>query len=119
VSRSKGKHWELVAERWLRRHDVKVIERNFNCRTGEIDLVVRDGSDIAFVEVKYRSRTGFGSGADHVTQTKQRRIVSAARRYVHYHRHAASQVFRFDVVSIRDAPGGVQIQWIKSAFEAV
>jgi Holliday junction resolvase-like predicted endonuclease len=45
--------------------------------------------------------------------------VSAARHFLQYHKHAPSQVFRFDVFAIDDSPDGVQIEWIKSAFEAV
>jgi putative endonuclease len=95
------------------------VARNYTCRTGEIDLIARDGEDIAFVEVKFRSRSGYGTGAEHVTHTKQQRIVSAARHFLQYHKHAPSQVFRFDVFAIDDSPDGVQIEWIKSAFEAV
>lgn len=119
MSRARGKHWELVAERWLRGRNVHILGRNFTCRSGEIDLIARDGEEIAFVEVKYRTRSGYGSGAEHVTWTKQRKIVSAARFFLQYHRHPPSQVFRFDVISISDRPGGAHIEWIKSAFEAV
>lgn len=86
---------------------------------GEIDLVAGDGDAIAFIEIKYRSRQDFGSGAEHVTFTKQKRIVGAARRFLQYHRHASSTIFRFDVISISNSPDGAEIQWIKSAFEAV
>jgi len=119
VSRARGKHWEIVAERWLRKHKVNIIGRNYSCRFGEIDLIARDGEEIAFVEVKYRSRSGYGSGAEHVTRSKQRRIVSTARQYLQHHRHAPAQVFRFDVISISESPDKAQIRWIKSAFEAV
>jgi putative endonuclease len=119
VSRARGKHWEVVAERWLKSRGVRIIGRNFACRAGEIDLIARDGAEVAFVEVKYRSRSGFGSGADHVTRRKQRRIINAARMYLQYHEPAPSQVFRFDVISIGDGLGGARIRWIKSAFEAV
>ena len=119
MSRSSGRHWESVAEAWLKHHGCSVIDRNYSCRTGEIDLIIRDGAEIAFVEVKFRGSSSFGRGADHVTRTKQRRIIGAARRFVHYHRHPPSQVFRFDVISIGDGPAGAEIQWIKSAFEAV
>lgn len=119
MSRATGRQWERVAERWLRRRGSRIIRRNYACRAGEIDLIVRDDEEIAFVEVKFRSRSGFGSGAEHVTPAKQRRIVGAARHFVQYHRHPPSQVFRFDVISISDGPAGAQIQWIKSAFEAV
>ncbi len=119
MSRARGRHWEMVAERWLRQRGVRIITRNYSCRRGEIDLIVCDGAEIAFVEVKYRSSPQFGGAADHVTFAKQKRVVSAARRYLQYHRHAPSQVFRFDVVSIGNTPSGAQIEWIKSAFEAV
>lgn len=119
MSRARGRHWEIVAERWLRKRSVRILGRNYRCRTGEIDLIARDGEDVAFVEVKYRSRSGFGSGAEHVTWAKRRKLVSAARHYLRYHRHPPSQVFRFDVISISDQPDGAEIQWIKNAFEAV
>lgn len=119
MSRARGSHWERVAERWLRKRNVIVFQRNFQCKTGEIDLIARDGEEIAFIEVKFRTRLQFGSGAEQVTRAKQQRIISAARRFLQYHRHAPSQVFRFDVISISDTPDGAQIQWIKSAFEAV
>lgn len=92
--------------------------RNFTCRAGEIDLIARDGAHIAFVEVKFRSRSRYGSGAEHVTRTKQARITRAAKRFLQYHRHHPSQVFRFDVVSISDGPEGATFEWIKNAFEA-
>ena len=95
------------------------MQRNYTCRSGEIDLVVQDSGALAFVEVKFRGRQGYGSGADHVTWTKQRRIESAARRFLQYHGHAQNQVCRFDVISISDGPNGAQIEWIKNAFEAV
>ena len=86
---------------------------------GEIDLIARDGAEVAFVEVKYRSRSGRGSGAEHVTRRKQHRLINAARMYLQCHQHAPSQVFRFDVISIGDDLNGANIKWIKSAFEAV
>lgn len=119
MSRARGRHWEEEAARWIRKRGADIIKRNFTCRIGEIDIIARDGDEIAFIEVKYRSRSGFGSGAEHVTFTKQRRIVSAARLYLQYHRHAPAQVFRFDVISISESPDGAKFQWIKSAFEAV
>ena len=119
MSLARGAHWERKAESWLRRQKAKILDRNYRCRTGEIDLVIRDGKAVAFVEIKYRSRQDFGSGADQVTYSKQRRIVSAARHYLQYHKHAQCQIFRFDVVSINDSSKGAEIQWIKSAFEVV
>lgn len=119
MSRASGQQWERVAERWLRDRGARILKRNFNCRGGEIDLVIADDGDIAFVEVKYRASAGYGDGAAHVTYTKQRRIERAARVYLQYHVHAQDQVCRFDVVSIGESPRGAKIQWIKNAFAAV
>lgn len=119
MSRARGRHWEIVADRWLRERRVRILGRNYRCRAGEIDLIVRDGEQIAFVEVKFRSRSGYGSGADHVTHAKRQRLIRTARHFIQYHRHPPSQVFRFDVISISDQPDGAEIQWIKNAFEAV
>lgn len=119
MSRASGGQWERVAERWLCQRGARLLKRNFNCRGGEIDLIITDGEDLAFVEVKYRASSTYGDGAEHVTYTKQRRIERAARVYLQYHVHAPNQVCRFDVVSIGEDAGGVQIQWIKNAFDAV
>lgn len=119
MSRASGQQWERVAERWLCDRGARILKRNFNCRGGEIDLVINDHGEIAFVEVKFRASAGYGDGAAHVTYTKQRRIERAARVYLQYHVHAPDQVCRFDVVSIGEGPGGVNIQWIKNAFDAV
>ena len=100
----------------MRRH-VEIIDRNFHCRGGEIDLVARDRSEIAFIEVKFRSNARYGLAQDHVTATKRRRIFRAARRYLQYHRFPATQVFRFDVISIDQASGRTRIKWIKNAFQ--
>lgn len=81
--------------------------------------MARDGADVAFIEIKYRGQQKFGSGADQVTFTKQRRIISTARFFLQYHKHPQSQVFRFDVISISKQNEKIQFQWIKNAFEAV
>jgi len=122
-TRQRGRHWEAVAEALLRRRGLRLLARNYACRGGEIDLVMLDGPVLVFVEVRYRSRDHYGSGADTVTATKQRRIVCAARHYLARHRQRSRLPCRFDVVSIggdreRSGGAGATLNWIQAAFEA-
>ena len=118
MSRMLGQRWERIAERWLSSRQVKVLERNFTCRAGEIDLIALDGEYIAFVEVKFRSSSNFGWAAEHVTRSKQVKILRAAKNYLKYHAHSPTQVFRFDVISIDRAGNTTDVRWIKDAFRA-
>jgi len=90
------------------------VGRNFRCRVGEIDLIMRDGQVVVFVEVRYRSDHRHGSAAETVTLQKQRRFTAAARRYLQQHPAAARAPCRFDVVAIT----GEQVDWLKGAFAA-
>ncbi len=113
-TRQVGRQWEKRAESFLRRHGLTVIDRNVHSRWGEIDLIMRDGDQLVFVEVRYRTSPNYGSAADSVTFAKQQRLMKSAEYYLQRHRHSANPC-RFDVVSIQ---GGrkPEIQWIKNAF---
>ena len=117
-TREQGRAWERAAEALLRRRGLRTVARNYQCRRGEIDLVMLDGTALVFVEVRYRRSNRYGSGADSVTFTKQRRIVSAARQFLGRHAQHARRPCRFDVVSIGRGGDGVELDWIQNAFEA-
>jgi len=117
-TRQRGRDWERVAESLLRRHGLRTLTRNFQCRSGEIDLVMLDGAVLVFVEVRYRHSDRFGSGADSVTMTKQQRIIRAATHFLARHLQHAQRPSRFDVVSIGRGSSGVELEWIRSAFDA-
>ncbi len=90
---------EAAAAAWYEARGYEVVARNWRCRAGELDLVVRRGRTLAFVEVKTRSSDRFGLPVEAVTPVKQRRIrVLAARFLDELDVHAA--VVRFDVVSV-------------------
>ena len=96
---------------------LRLRERNYRCRGGEIDLVMQDGAGVVFVEVRYRSSTRFGRAEETVTATKQARLVTAASHYLQ--RHAVAGPSRFDVVAIHPATGGGHaVEWIRDAFGA-
>ena len=117
TSRQKGAHWEQVAESFLNRRGLKTLERNFHARFGEIDLVMLDGGTMVFAEVRYRENDSHGSGADSVTWTKQRRIISAAQRFLQCHHADDLRPCRFDVISIGSRDGKTHLNWIKNAFD--
>ncbi len=111
-----GAEGERLAVRFLKRRGYRIVERNYRCRGGEIDLVALDGDEIVFVEVKARSSEDFGSPAEAVTGTKRRRLARAARDYCN-RRHLADPNCRCDVVAILTPPGGKpQFELFRDAF---
>ena len=102
----------------LRRRGLRTVDRNFHCRAGEIDLIMLDGPVLVFVEVRYRRSNRFGSGADSVTPVKQRRIITAARQFLGRRRSHRERPCRFDVVSIGNGSTGIELNWIRAAFDA-
>jgi len=104
---------EALAADYLAARGLRLIARNHRCRFGEIDLVMRDGDSLVFVEVRYRGSSRFGSPAETVDRHKQRRLIAAAGHYL----HANPSVLpcRFDVVAIS---GPDRIEWLQNAFNA-
>lgn len=107
-----GARAEQLAEDFLLRQGLVMVQRNFRCRMGEIDLILRERSTLVFAEVRLRSRSDFGGASASVTRTKQARIVAAARRFLAGSRERAC---RFDVVLL-DRLDPDAIEWIKDAF---
>ena len=115
-SRKSGAYWEKAAESFLRSQGLKLLQRNFSSRFGEIDLIMQDDQTVVFVEVKYRKSNQHGSGADAVTFHKQGRISRTAAWYLAKNPHRAESVCRFDVISIDPKKDDKGIDWIRSAF---
>lgn len=99
MSRDLGQRYESTAERLLRDLGYEILERNFTCRGGEIDLVCREGEVLVFVEVRGRSDTRFGLPEETVDGRKQRRLRRAAWVYL-MRRSLGEPVCRFDVIGI-------------------
>ena len=111
----RGKNAEDRARRHLEQQGMRLLESNYRCRLGEIDLIMQDGEALVFIEVRYRKSAAFGSALESVTHQKQRRLLATANHYLQQHRPAAP--CRFDVVGI-SGPGSVaHIEWIKDAFQ--
>lgn len=114
---STGRRAEALACDYLEARGLRLLTRNYRCPRGEIDLVMRDGPTTVFVEVRYRRRDDFGSGADSVDARKRTRLAASALHYLQRHREAARGPSRLDVVSMSGPPRAPRILWIPNAFE--
>lgn len=116
--RASGAAFEQRACEELLRAGLKLLDRNYTTRYGELDLVMRDRDTVVFIEVRHRGRADYGNAAASVTATKQQRLVHAAQLWLAAHPHHAQRACRFDVVSY-DGPGDkAQMDWLRNAFDA-
>jgi len=107
-----GKLAEALAADYLQARGLRLLERNYNCRLGEIDLILADGPTLLFVEVRLRRSPDFGGAAASITAAKRQRILKAAR---HYLSGRPERPCRFDVILL-DALDPDRVEWIKNAF---
>ncbi len=111
-NRETGSRYEtLVAER-LRENGYHILEQNYRCKVGEIDLIARDGGYLVFIEVKYRGTGRKGFAADAVTVKKQRKICRVADYYMKQQGLFGDMSVRFDVAAV----DGGDIHLLKDAF---
>lgn len=108
--RQMGAAKEKLAGKLLTLHGYEILEHNYRCRSGEVDIIAREGGDLVFVEVKYRSDDE-ALPQEAVDHNKQRHICRVARQYCYRNNYQGN--CRFDVVAIR----GQQYQIIRDAFE--
>ena len=113
--RKTGDYWERQVESWLARRGLQTLDRNYNSRWGEIDLICEQAGTVVFVEVRYRRGQSYGGGAASVTPAKQRRIIRAAGLYLAEHPALQQRPCRFDVVDI-SGEDEVNMNWIQNAF---
>lgn len=107
-----GSAAEALAAHYLQQQHLKLLEKNFRCPYGEIDLIMQDGKTLVFVEVRMRSSASFGGAAMSVTPSKQEKLRRSAQRYLQIH---GEQACRFDVV-LMQAIDVNTVEWLKNAF---
>lgn len=118
LSNRKGIQAEKQALRLLKKEGLRLLNKNFACRTGEIDLIMLDQNTLVFIEVRFRSNPYFGSAISSIITKKQQKIRKTAAYYLQKHPRHNHRVCRFDVVAVSDndvAPKK-SLEWIKSAF---
>jgi putative endonuclease len=116
--RAAGAAFEQHACRELERAGLKLLARNYTTRHGELDLVMREGETVVFVEVRHRVRASHGDAAASITATKQIRLIQTAQLWLADHPQHAQRTCRFDVISYDGPVDGAQMHWLRGAFEA-
>ena len=94
-----------------------ILTRNYRCKLGEIDIIAARKRALHFVEVRYRKNDRFGSGADSVTLTKQRKLKRSATYFLQCNPQYESLRCQFDVVSVSGTHYPYSIDWIEDAFQ--
>lgn len=110
--RETGAEWEKTAADYLAKQGMQILETNFRCRQGEIDLIGCHEGYLVFAEVKYRRGKGMGNALEAVDYRKQRRICLAADYYRYLHGISEDTGIRYDVIGIQ----GTELKWIRNAF---
>lgn len=113
--RKLGAKVEQMVKEYISENGMSVLEMNYRCRQGEIDIIAKDGAYYVFIEVKYRSNTNFGTPQEAVDLSKQKRICKAAQYYMYSHHLSEFTPVRFDVVAVLDK----DISYFSNAFEFV
>jgi len=110
-----GAQAEQLALQYLQQHGLKLLQANYSCRFGEIDLILQDGDTHVFVEVRLRSSNAFGGAAASIDARKQVKLLKTAQFYLSEFKRIPP--CRFDAVLMQSADTK-QIEWIKNAFTA-
>lgn len=108
---------EEAAYQYLLKQGLKPVLRNYNCKLGEIDLIMQECADLVFIEVRYRKQIKYGSPLESITYTKQQKLIKTAAHYLQTQRLYNFQSCRFDVVSVLKQVDSYKVEWLKNAFQ--
>ena len=116
-----GNKAENLALRYLQKQGLKLIQQNYLSKLGETDIIMLDKLEytLVFVEVRYRSNTGFGAAVDTVDLHKQTKLIRNAKHFLQKNSQYNDFVCRFDVVGVEFDLKYPKIEWIKNAFEVI
>ena len=127
----KGQYAENIALKYLQEQGLEIIERNFSCKCGEIDLIMHDNTFLIFIEVRYRKRLQFGHPLETITYTKQKKIIKTIQYFLMKHPNYHQFPCRIDAMAIYSElynknnsvdhiqDEGLKIEWIKDAIQLV
>ena len=117
-TRLTGSAAEELACKHLIEQGLLLLQRNYRCMRGDIDLIMQHDDYVVFIEVRFRAHARYGSGAESVTPQKRAKLIAAASHFLQA-RHAYDRYpNRFDVISISQGADEDRIEWIKDAFQA-
>lgn len=109
-----GQQAEQDALEYLSSKGLKLVYRNYSCRLGEIDLIMRDGAYLVFIEVRSRTHKAYGDGLDSITYAKRQKIIKTTSHYLIRYKIQDKYPVRFDVISIDGK--NKKLTWVKDAF---
>lgn len=116
-SKKMGNWAEQLAFDWLSARGLQAQARNFHCRYGEIDLIMKDDTCLVFIEVKYRKNSTYGSAEDSITSKKCQRLTASAETYLLTKGLSNNAEIRFDAIAIspnKESDLDCTINWIKN-----
>lgn len=115
--KDKGLFFEQIALDWLQEKGLTLVQQNYTCRLGEIDLIMCDKKTLCFIEVKFRKTNAFGGTAYSIPYTKQQKITKAALSFISQNKKYHHQSCRFDALFIQpESNQQNKIEWIQNAF---
>lgn len=115
VSHELGRIGENIIADYITKLGYKVVERNFACNQGEIDIIAKDKEELVFIEVKTRTDISYGEASESVTNTKKRHLINSIKYYI-YKQKLENQPIRIDVAEVYINKGKVKVNYIKQAI---
>ena len=124
ISRKKGYYVEKIVTTFLIKQGLEEICCNYSCKSGEIDLILKDQDTLVFTEIRYRNSTSFGSSIETVSTNKQKKIIRTAEHFLQANPWSKNYYCRFDVVGASPSIlkkdisyDELELNWIKDAFQ--
>lgn len=117
-SREKGIIIETLAADYLQQRELQILQRNFRCRLGEIDLIAVQDQTLIFVEVRFRKNAQYGGPLESIGCQKQRKLIRTAEFFLKTHPRYRSAFCRFDVIAVSMDNGLPNVEWIQNAFQS-
>lgn len=116
VNKETGKLGEDIAVHYLKQNGYVILDRNFECRQGEIDIIALDKKEIVFIEVKTRTSNKYGTPSEAVNKIKQKHMLQTIKYYL-YIRNLSDEFIRIDVIEVYINNNVYKVNHIKQAFE--
>jgi putative endonuclease len=116
TSRQIGLQAEEATQHFLEKKGLGLIQKNYTCYVGEIDLIMQDREDIVFVEVRYRTDLDYGDAIESITQSKITKLIRTAKHFLQEQGWLYQKNSRFDVVGCHGVEQNTEFEWIKNAF---
>jgi len=112
-----GQLAENLSGQFLQQQGASILERNYRCNVGELDIIAKHNDSIVFVEVRFRKNIAFGNPLETITLSKQKKLIKAASYYLQRNKNFAKKPCRFDVIAVTIQQNEYQFEWIQHAFD--